>query len=102
MKNYIYNLAKKIIVKRIVHGENRLTEQYLLDKGWIKEDGFYIEPNIKDRDRISIRFDEPNYVYTVWHSSARTFIACETSIEWFEMYYLLAHPDNGRYKIAGI
>jgi len=26
----------------------------------------------------------------------------ESTVEWFELYYLLAHGDNGRYKLAGI
>ncbi|MCE3278053.1 MAG: hypothetical protein K0S44_244 [Bacteroidetes bacterium] len=106
IKNWIYNTAVKVIAKRIVHSENRLTPEYLLSKGWITERDevrdktFYVEPNIKKRDKISIDFEK--HSYRLWHGPDRTFIACESSVEWFEIYYLMAHSDNGRYKLAGI
>lgn len=103
IKKLLWKLAIKIIAKRIVFSQNYLTPKYLESKGWEKHpSGFYIEPYIKDRDRISIKFDEDCKVYTVWHSSANTFITCEKSLEWFELYYLLAHPDNGINKLAGL
>jgi len=74
--------------------------EYLLKKGWIEQDGYYIEPNMKDRDLVSISFEA--HYYHVWHSSKRTFIALESTIEWFESYYLIIHGDNGRYQLAGI
>jgi len=55
---------------------------------------------MKDRDLITIQFE--SHYYRVWHSSKLTFIALESSVEWFELYYLLAHGDNGRYELAGI
>jgi len=97
---WLFKLAKKVIAINIVKHGTQLTPQHLIERGWVEENGYYIEPNIKDRDRISISFG--SYYYRVWHSSKRTFIALESTVEWFELYYLLAHGDNGRYKLAGI
>jgi hypothetical protein len=99
INNWLFKLAKKVIAITIVKHGTQLTPQYLIERGWVEENGYYIEPNIKDRDRISISF-ESDY-YRVWHSSKRTFIALETTVEWFELYYLLAHGDNGIYDLAG-
>ncbi len=98
--NWLYKLALKTIAINIVNYGNRLTPEYLLAKGWIFIDGYYIEPDIKDRDLVSISFE--SHFYRVWHSEKRTFIACESTIEWFENYYLIIHGDNGRYKLAGV
>lgn len=99
MKNRInqllFKLIKKFLSKRFVHSNNRLTPKYLFSNGWIEKDGYYFEPNIKDRDRISITFE--HHFYRVWHSDKLTFIALESTLEWFELYYLMSHPDNGRY-----
>lgn len=98
--DFIYKLAVKLISNRIVREQNLLTPKYLTDMGWIEKDGYYFEPNIKDRDLISISF-EKNW-FRVWHGKERTFIALESKVEWFEIYYLLSHDDNGRYELAGI
>ena len=98
--NWLFRKAVKVIAINIVKHGNKLTTKYLLDRGWIEKDGYYIEPCIKDRDLISIKF-ESNY-YRVWHSSKRTFIATERTIEWFESYYLIINSENGRYDLAGI
>lgn len=100
-KQWIYNLAVKLIANRIVHGQNRLTRDYLMSKGWDLEDGkYWVEKGIKGRDKIWIEFE--NHYYRVWHGKERTFIALESSLEWFENYYLLTHGDNGRYELAGV
>ena len=98
--NWLFRIAKKVIAINIVKYGTPLIPQYLIERGWIEENGYYIEPNLKNRDRISISFDH-NY-YRVWRSETRTFIALESTVEWFELYYLLAHDDNGRYELAGI
>ena len=98
--NWLFKLAKKVIAINIVKHGKQLTPQYLIERGWVEENGYYIEPNIKDRDRISISFE--SHYYRVWHSDKRTFFALESTVEWFELYYLLAHGDNGRYELAGI
>lgn len=98
--NWLFKLSKKNIAINIVKYGTQLTPQYLIERGWVVQNGYFIKPNLKDRDRISISF-EGNY-YRVWHSETRTFFAMESTVEWFELYYLLAHVDNGRYKLAGI
>ena len=101
LKNWAYKLAVKLIANRIVHSQNRLTRDYLMSNGWELQDGkYWVQPNIKDRDKILVEFE--NHYYRVWHGADRTFIALEISIEWFENYYLLAHGDNGRSKLAGV
>ncbi len=99
-QNWIYALAVKIIANRIVHGRSLLTPKYLFDRGWVEEKGFFVEPNIKDRDKIWIQIE--GQYFRVWHGKDRTFIALESKVEWFENYYLLAHGNNNRYKLAGI
>jgi hypothetical protein len=97
--NWMYGLAIKVIAINIVRYGNKLTPEYLLQKGWIEKDGYYVESNIKDRDLISISF-EADYC-RVWHGANKTFIALEATIEWFENYYCITH-NNGLYDIAGI
>jgi len=99
-KKWIYKLALSIICNRIVHEQNLLTPEYLIEKGWIEENGYYFEPNIKDRDKIWIQFE--NHYFRVWHGKEKTFIALESKLEWFEVYFLLAHGDNGRYELANV
>ena len=100
IENWIYRLAIKVIARRIVLKDNLLTPEYLKNNGWIKENNSWIEPNIKERDKIWIDFE--SHYFRVYHGNNKTFIALESKIEWFEMYYLLAHSDNGRYELAGI
>lgn len=97
--DWIYNLSISVIANRIVHGDNYLTPEYLTSKGWIQEGSFYVEPDIKDRDKIWIQFE--NHYFRIYHGPERTFIGLETKKEWFESYYLLAHGDNGRYQLSG-
>jgi hypothetical protein len=96
MKNKVYNwifkLAVIFIVNKLKRRDSVLTPEYLKRKHWVYDEGYYIEPYVKDRDRVSISFE--NGYYRVWHSNNRTFIALETTIEWFEIYYLIIHPDN--------
>ena len=93
-------MALIVIARGIVNSTNRLTPDYLKEKGWELVNGYWIEPNVKDRDRVSIVFE--NHYYRVWHSEKMTFIALESTIEWFEIYFLIIHPDNGRYPLSGI
>jgi len=104
--NWLFKVAMKIIAKRIVHSENRLTPEYLLSEGWVMQEGLddrviYVEPNMKDRDRITIIFIETGYGYTVRHGAEQTFIQADKSIEWFEIYYMLVNSEI-QYKLAGI
>lgn len=82
---------KKILIKRL-SGYNRLQPHHLTSLGFIYTDGYYFQPNMKDRDIIYVQFEGSSY--RVFHSINKTFIAAENTLEWFELYYLLAHPDN--------
>ena len=81
LKNWIYKL-----VKSKMFDDNYLTPKYLLDRNWIEKDGYYIQPSIKDRDRVSIKFED--HCYRVWHSDKMTFIALESSVGWLELYMM--------------
>src|SRR5688572_14764686 len=98
--NWIYRLCIALTANRIVHSEEYLTPEYLIIKGWVKEGDFFVEPNVKRRDKIWIQFE--HHYFRVWHGEERTYIALESKRAWFDMYYLLAHGDNGRYELAGI
>ena len=101
--NWLFKKAMKIVALNLVRYKTILTPEYLLRKGWVERDGFYFEPNIKDKYKISIKFDEVCWwAYNVYYGKNDTWIASETSVEWFENYYLLAHMDNGRYELAGV
>ena len=106
INDWIFKLAKIFIAKRLVHSFNKLTPEYLITKGWIiefdevRQKTFYIEADMKDRDKVFIEFE--GHHYRVWHSDKKVFIAAEVSLEWFEIYYLLIHPDNGRYELSGM
>lgn len=99
IKSWIYQKAIKVVAKRIVKEQNLLTPEYLLERGWVKEGIWYVEPEVKDRDKIWIGFE--NHYYMVWHGSDKTFIALESKVEWFELYYLCLNSDE-RYLYAGI
>ncbi len=99
IKSWIYRQAIKVIAKRIVKEQNLLTPEYLLKRGWVKEGNCFIEPNIKDRDKIWIEFE--NHYYRVWHGASKTFIALESKEEWFELYYLCVDNDE-RYLYAAV
>ena len=72
----------------------------MTEKGWIKEGEFYVEQNIKGRDKIWVNFE--SHYFRIYHGENRTFIALERSKKWFEVYYLMAHGDNGRFNLAGV
>jgi len=99
-KNWIYRLSVKMIANRIIWGNNLLTPKYLLDHGWVENDGYYTQPDIKGRNLITIQFE--HHYYRIWHSDKKTFIALASSIEWFEMYYLMVFDDNARFELAGV
>ncbi len=93
IKQKFYELAIKVIAKTLQESETKLQPIHLSERGWIKEydavrqKEYYVESNIKDRDKVSIEFE--NHYYRVWHGKDRTFIALETSIEWLQLYLLL-------------
>jgi hypothetical protein len=98
IENWIYRLAIKVIARRVVLKDNLLTPEHLENNGWVKENKSWVEPNIKERDKIWIDFE--HHYFRVYHGKDKTFIGLESKIEWFEMYYLLTHGDNGLYELA--
>jgi len=100
IENWIYKLAIKVIARRIVLKQNLLTPLYLENNGWVKEGDSWVEPDIKDRDKIWIDFE--HHYFRIYHGKDKTFIALKSKIEWFEMYYLLTRDSNGLYELAGV
>jgi hypothetical protein len=100
-QKWAYNLAQRIIANKIIHHSCKLTPEYLINNGWVEDDdGYYSEPNIKDRDKVWVIFY--GSFYKVWYGSGKTFIAKESSKEWFEQYYLLINKLDKMYSLAGI
>lgn len=99
-KKWGYKLATRILANRIVFSKKLLTRDYLHSKGWEAEGKYWTQKDVKDRYKIWIEFENGNY--RVWHGKEKTFIALESRLEWFEIYYLMLHGDNGRFELAGI
>jgi hypothetical protein len=97
IKKWLYNFSKKIIFRRIVLDDNLLTPNYLENKGWVKDGNTWTEPNVKQRDKIWIEFE--NHYFRCFIGKDKTFVGLESSEEWFDMFYLLLHGDNGRYDL---
>ncbi len=90
IKNFFYKLAIHFIARKLKNGTT-LTPNHLIDRGWHFEvdhldRGICTEPNIKDRDRVQVIFEA--HYYRVYHGKERTYIACETTVEWLELYLL--------------
>lgn len=98
IKNFLYKQAVQLITNKIINSQSALTPKYLIKKGWVTEydkitgKTFYVEPDIKDRDKVSVEFE--GHYYRVWHGRDRTFIALETSIEWLQLYLLLIYKNK--------
>jgi hypothetical protein len=97
--NWMFKLAIKVIAINIVKHGNKLTPDYLITRGWVERNGYYIEQDMKGRDLVSISFE--HHYYRVFHSDKRTFVALASTIEWLENYLLLIRPDTLNEK-AGI
>lgn len=91
-QKWIYKFAVKLIANRIENSKVRLSRSYLVTHGWqVEDEKYWVQDGIKYRDKIWIEF-EYDY-YRVFHGEDRTFIALESSFEWFENYYILVHGD---------
>lgn len=94
-----FKTSLRVICKRITNSNHIMTSDYLIKKGWIYDDeGYYYEDGIKDEYLIYIKFyDEelPTHGYKVCIGKNKTFFSNSTTIEWFELFYLLQHRDNG-------
>lgn len=98
----VKHFCRKIISYRIVWLNESLTHDYLIKKGFVLKDGYYIEPNVKSKYAIRITFHDNGSHYKVSVGESDKVIAVESSVEWFELFYLLHHPDNGRFYLADI
>lgn len=98
----IFKASLRILIKRLVECDNKLTPEYLLSLGWVIDDyGFYYEPGIKDKHVVFIKFLSDGY-YNVYLTNEKVYFTIESTIEWFEMFSLLQHPDNGRWDIINV
>lgn len=82
----IYEVVKGVFESKQTNDEN-LCETHLIAMGWIKENDFFVERSIKDRDKIWVSFHEG--YYRVFHGASRTFIALKKKKAWFDLYYSL-------------
>jgi len=96
---WLYIKAVQFISYQIVMGDKLLTKEHLVKDGWVLKDGYYVEPDVKDRDMVSIKFE--HHYYRVWHGQNKTFIALRSSLKWFELHMLML--ENGKmHEMAGI
>jgi hypothetical protein len=76
--------------------ETPLTPYILVKNGWERrtenDKVYYIQPYMKDRDRVYIEFE--SHYYRVWHSHRKTFISVQTHVEWLLLYLLLQNPNR--------
>jgi len=93
IKQLIFKMCLSFVDAQTKCNNTPLTEDDLTDMGWIRlyEDRtdryYFTEPNIKERDKIWIEFE--NHYYRVYHGMDKTFIALRISKAWFDVYYML-------------
>lgn len=93
MRGLIIFLLKFEYIRAIVESlvsinqSENLTPKHLIDLGWVKENGFFVEKSIKDRDKIWIEFEDS--FFRVYHGKDKTFIALNKKKSWFDSYYSL-------------
>lgn len=88
MKTILLKLILKISYWLAFQKKTQLTPFDLMRAGWIENvDHFWVQPSIKDRDRVSIKFE--NHYFRVYHSEKMTFIALQDSKEWLQLYLSL-------------
>ena len=97
--DWIYNFAIKLMAHRIIRGDNPLRPEHLEIMGFVKDGDYYVEPNIKLRDKVWVQFEA--HYYRVFHGGDRTFIALQSRKEWFDNHYLLVNGIR-LYDLAGI
>jgi hypothetical protein len=92
---FIFKKALAFVQRRVIRGR-QLTPELLFDKGWSiqEQDGkqFFVEPNIKEREKVWIAFE--NHYYRVWHGHYRTFVALESTVEWLHTYFAALDKHN--------
>ena len=98
----VFKNCLKIILDRIYSFDNVLTHDYLIYKGWVLDEDTlcYYEPDVKKKEKVFIRLKK-NGFYDVLLGENYSIFKTEKSIEWFELFMLLKHRDNGFYDIIG-
>jgi len=96
----VFKNSLKIILKRIYNFTNYLTPDYLIEKGWRydEKENYYYEHGLKSRETIYVRFNSSGF-YDILIGEKKCFFGTEKTIEWFELFMLLKHRDNGFYNI---
>ena len=94
MKQWLLNIILKVLRWLIRRKGDQLLSDHLYDAGWIievqNERAFFIEPNIKGRDKIWISFE--NHYYRIYHGENRTFIDLQCTLQWLQVYLFLTDP----------
>lgn len=98
-KDWAYKFAIKLLANRIVHGQNILTPEYLTAKGWVVEDGYFVQPDVVDKYKTWVKFDDN--CYRVWYGEDRAFVTLAKSAAWLELY-LLPHQRLDIFRLAGV
>jgi hypothetical protein len=92
MKTILFKIILKVIDWLTHEKSTQLKPEHLTSKGWVLENGYYVEPNIKGRDRIWIQFE--HHYYRVYHGENRTFIDLKFQYEWLKLWLMLLN-DGG-------
>ncbi len=101
VSNDEYKESIEKIARRIIIGNNPLTEDFLKEKGFFHiGDSLWTQKNLKERDLIWVQLCG-NY-YRIFHGPQKTFISLESSKEWFELYYMMIIDEHKFYEMSGI
>jgi hypothetical protein len=109
-QKWLYEMAKTIIANRIVCEHNMLWPAYLLDRGWVEDidSGMFYEKSENSKQRIWVKFygigqnQKVTHYYKVFYGDNKQLIALESTVEWFEVFYMLSHGKRGRYERARV
>jgi len=95
--DFVRGLAMRIISHNIIHSTNKLSKEYLLQHGWVENDGYVYEPNLKEKRTVWINFGDG--FYRIFYGEKKTFIALESSFEYFQLFMLTVDNDK-RYQYS--
>lgn len=108
MKQMLLRITLKVLRWLIKRKGDQLTPDHLYRAGWVIEvqNGrtFFIEPNIKGRDKVWISFE--NHYYRIYHGENRTFIDLQGTLQWLQVYLFLTDPyqmvDTRKRLVKGV
>jgi len=94
-RNWVFNICSKIIRWRIKNDPYHLTPTNLIENDWLMDDNnYWYEPNIKERDRIWIKFGENGKYYQIYHGGDKTYMGLKSSVDWFLLYFLIMNEEK--------